>query len=81
MIARISPAQLGGTVAAIASKSDAHRLLILAALSNGETRLMMEQRSEDIDATIHCLCALGAEIDIAVEQLLDVFRAGIEAGA
>ena len=44
MIARITPATLGGTIPAIASKSDAHRLLILAALSQGETRLIMEQR-------------------------------------
>lgn len=64
MIARITPALLGGTVAAIASKSDAHRLLILAALSRGETRLKMEQRSEDIDATISCLRALGVFIEI-----------------
>lgn len=64
MIARITPAQLGGTVAAIASKSDAHRLLILAALCRGETKLLMEKRSEDIDATISCLRALGATIEI-----------------
>ena len=75
MIARISPALLGGTISAIASKSDAHRLLILAALSHGETRLMMEQRSEDIDATIGCLTALGA----AIEMLPDGVRVrGIE---
>ena len=64
MIARITPALLGGTIPAIASKSDAHRLLILAALSHGETRLIMEQRSEDTDATIGCLRALGAAIEI-----------------
>ena len=64
MIARITPALLGGSIPAIASKSDAHRLLILAALSQGETRLIMEQRSEDIDATIGCLRALGAAIEI-----------------
>ena len=70
MIARISPAQLGGTICAIASKSDAHRLLILAALSRGETRLKMEQRSEDIDATIGCLRALGALIEILPNGVL-----------
>ena len=64
MIATITPAQLSGTIPAIASKSDAHRLLILAALSHGETRLLMEQRSEDIDATIGCLRALGATIEV-----------------
>jgi len=70
MIARISPAQLGGTISAIASKSDAHRLLILAALSRGETRLILEQRSEDIDATIYCLRALGAEIEILPDGVM-----------
>jgi 3-phosphoshikimate 1-carboxyvinyltransferase len=75
MIARITPAPLGGTVSAIASKSDAHRLLILAALSRGETRLVMEQRSEDIDATISCLRALGATIEILPDG---VFVRGIE---
>ena len=64
MIARITPALLSGSVPAIASKSDAHRLLILAALSRGETRLLMEQRSEDINATIGCLRALGAAIEV-----------------
>ena len=70
MIARISPAQLSGIIPAIASKSDAHRLLILAALSHGETRLRMEQRSEDIDATIGCLRALGALIEILPDGVL-----------
>ena len=70
MIARISPAQLSGIIPAIASKSDAHRLLILAALSPGETLLRMEQRSEDIDATIGCLRALGALIEILPNGVL-----------
>ena len=64
MNATIHPAPLSGDIAAIASKSDAHRLLILAALSKGETKLAMERRSEDIDATIGCLRALGAEISL-----------------
>ena len=70
MIATISPAPLSGKIAAIASKSDAHRLLILAALSEGETRLQMEQRSEDIDATIQCLRALGARIELLPDGVL-----------
>ena len=67
MIASISPAPLSGKISAVASKSDAHRLLILAALSEGETRLQMEQRSEDIDATIRCLRALGARIELQAD--------------
>ncbi len=63
----INPAKLCGTISAIPSKSDAHRLLILAALSAGETRILMPQRSEDIDATIVCLRALGATIEMMPE--------------
>mgnify|MGYP001766782420 FL=1 len=70
MIATITPAKLSGTIPAIAAKSDAHRLLILAALSQGETRLSMEQRSEDIDATIDCLRALGALIEVLPDGVL-----------
>ena len=70
MIATLAPAKLSGALAAIASKSDAHRLLILAALSRGETRLILEQRSEDIDATIGCLRALGAEISLLPDGVL-----------
>lgn len=70
MIASISPIPLSGTIPAIASKSDAHRLLILAALCRGETRLRMEKRSEDIDATLDCLRALGAEIEILPDGVL-----------
>jgi 3-phosphoshikimate 1-carboxyvinyltransferase len=61
MNATIRPAPLTGEIAAIASKSDAHRLLILAALSKGKTHICMEQRSADIDATMDCLTALGAQ--------------------
>lgn len=64
MIARIAPAPLSGTIAAIPSKSETHRLLILSALCEGETRLIMDGRGDDIDATIGCLRALGAGIDI-----------------
>lgn len=56
----IMPAPLSGTSAAIPSKSEAHRLLILSALCKGETRLIMDGRGDDIDATIGCLHALGA---------------------
>ena len=39
MLARIIPSPLKGTVPAIASKSMAHRLIICAALANGETHV------------------------------------------
>ena len=51
-----------GTVPAPASKSAAHRLLICAALGRSETELVCPGRSEDVEATVRCLRALGAEI-------------------
>ena len=57
------PATLSGTVQAIPSKSDAHRKLICAALSeNGGTLPLHAPFCDDIAATISCLQALGAEI-------------------
>ena len=58
----VSPAPLHGTVSAIPSKSDAHRILICAALSSSDTRIYLPSSSEDIDATCRCLSAMGAKI-------------------
>ncbi len=49
-----------GTVAAPPSKSDAHRLLICAGLSDGESVIGGISESEDMKATLDCLTALGA---------------------
>lgn len=57
----IKPIQ-GGIIKAVASKSEAHRLLICAALADGETFIACNSRSADIDATAHCLEALGAVV-------------------
>lgn len=62
MIARIPPGRLQGSLQAIASKSQAHRLLIAAALADRPTRIRCGERSEDIDSTLRCLAALGAQI-------------------
>ncbi len=58
----IQPGKLRGTVAAIPSKSQAHRLLICAAFADRQTRLHCEQTNRDIEATAQCLTALGSEI-------------------
>lgn len=63
MLARITPAPLKGTVPAIASKSMAHRLIIAAALANGETHVICNTTCADIDATVRCLTVLGARIE------------------
>ncbi len=51
-----------GRVRAPASKSQAHRLLICAALGRGECTLHCEGVSDDISAELRCLNALGADI-------------------
>ena len=59
----VYPGKLQGTLRAIPSKSQAHRLLICAAFSDAETILWCEHTSQDIEATVGCLRALGAEIN------------------
>lgn len=58
----IQPGPASGTLAAIPSKSAAHRLLICAALGQGETLIACDGLSADITATMACLNALGADI-------------------
>lgn len=58
----IIPAPLSGAIKAIPSKSHAHRLLICAALAKAPTVIDCQGSSRDIQATISCLTAMGAEI-------------------
>ena len=62
MIATIYPSALAGTIPAIASKSQAHRMLICAALADRPTQIACPTLSADIEATADCLRALGAAI-------------------
>lgn len=52
-----------GSIDAIASKSDAHRILIAAVLSDGECKLILNSTSDDIEATVSCLENAGAKIE------------------
>ena len=63
----IQPGSLNGTVRAIPSKSQAHRLMICAAFSDAQTYLECPQTNADIEATARCLNALGAEIQRTVD--------------
>lgn len=58
----IFPSKLHGKVTAIPSKSQAHRLLICAAFSDDVTEVICSSTNQDIEATVNCLCALGAFI-------------------
>lgn len=58
----ISPARLQGIVQVPTSKSLAHRAIICAALSQGESVLTHVSMSKDIEATIGAMRCLGATI-------------------
>ena len=58
----IHPRILKGDITIIPSKSQAHRLLICAAFADKATQLRCPESNRDIEATIDCLCALGAKI-------------------
>lgn len=60
---RIDSRPLNGKIAAITSKSDAHRCLIGAALCGGMTEVVINDSNRDIEATADCLRALGAKIE------------------
>lgn len=58
----VMPGQRSGELRIPASKSVAHRLLILAALGQRDVSLRLDGISSDIGATAECLAALGAGI-------------------
>lgn len=58
----IYPGKLSGTVRAVSSKSQVHRLLICASFSDKPTKLECPDTNQDIEATAECLRALGSDI-------------------
>ena len=56
---QITPKKLSGAVTPPPSKSQAHRLLIATALAEGTSTLHNIARSQDIEATLRCVTALG----------------------
>lgn len=58
----IQPRTLRGDLHIIPSKSQAHRLLICAALADAPTAIHCPETNRDMDATAECLSALGAII-------------------
>lgn len=72
---RIPPAAAGGQLAAPPSKSAAHRLLIAAALG-GSSRVHGILPSQDMQATLRCLSALGAQFEQTGDTVL--FSNGVQ---
>ena len=62
-------APLMGTIAAPASKSEAHRRMICAGLTKGATTLTGFMDSDDMAATGRCLKALGAQVEQGEDRL------------
>ena len=56
---RITPGPLEGTVTPPPSKSIAHRAILAAALTNGTSTIQNVALSQDIEATLRCITALG----------------------
>ena len=73
---QIIPKKLSGAVTPPPSKSQAHRLLIAAALSGGVSVLHGLAESQDIQATRRCLSALGAGIEDLPDGALRVHGLG-----
>lgn len=66
----LPPGERTGSVKIPASKSQAHRLLICAALGKSDTEIICDGISQDIAATAACLTALGAGIELADGRFL-----------
>ena len=66
-----TPSVLGGKIKAISSKSDAHRILVCAALSARTTKIKCNVMSKDIAATIDCLKSMGTDILVS-EDIITV---------
>lgn len=67
MRAVFTPSTPRGSVKAPPSKSMAHRYLICAGLAGGVGTVAGIAPSEDVSATVDCLFALGASVDLAGE--------------
>ena len=75
-----SPFRVGGCLNAIPSKSEAHRVLIVAALADAPTNVVLNGfTSADIEATIRCIKALGATV-LPLKNCLHVIPGEIPAG-
>lgn len=65
MDVQIIPRRLRGAVTPPGSKSMAHRLLIAGGLASGESVVENVALSEDMEATLRCLAALGCSYEMA----------------
>ncbi len=74
MKATILPSRATGSVIAPPSKSMSHRLLLAAGMAGGESVIHSLAPSEDVEATIDCLRALGVTVDFRKEERIAYVR-------
>lgn len=67
---RITPNLLTGTVTPPPSKSMAHRLIIAAALAEGTSTISNVSFSQDIEATLRCMEALGVRWECISDSVI-----------
>lgn len=70
MIYSLSPFNAYGDIDNVPSKSYAHRIIILSALSKGQTLIKNVGTSFDVQATIDCMQKLGAKIERNGDNLI-----------
>lgn len=70
MKVQIKADRLQGDLEILSSKSDGHRILVCSCLAEKETIIHINNTSEDIEATIDCLKALGADIKREDKRLI-----------
>ena len=73
---RIEPRRLSGAVTPPPSKSMAHRLIISAALGSGVSIVRNVAFSQDIEATLRCMEALGAKWERLTDDAVQVTGIG-----
>ena len=73
---QIIPKKLSGTVTPPPSKSISHRLLIAAALADGVSTVRGIAMSQDVEATLRCLTALGGRWKEATPGVLEITGTG-----
>lgn len=76
MDVRILPRPLRGAVVPPPGKSALHRLILCAGLSSGVSTIENAARSEDLDATLRCLAALGGRWEEPAPRVLRIAGAG-----
>lgn len=81
MTIKLNKSKLSGVATFPPSKSDSHRLLIAAALAEGDSRIHGISKCDDVEATISSLRMLGADIsldgDTATIQGIDIKKTNV----